>query len=125
MPRKSAYEFKKTNVKQDLHWGKMGQVPRRSNILNISNALPCVVEIDVNPDYVTGDFVRLTDLNGAMPTPRGEDPLNNYRWKITLLTDTTFSLSHPVTNKPVDSTNFTPYVVGGYCNLVNMDFNYL
>ena len=103
----------------------MGQVPRRSNILSITNANPCVVGIDVNPGYVTGDFVRLTDLNGAMPIPRGEDPLNNYRWKITLLSDTTFSLKYPVTDIPVDSTNFTPYVIGGYCNLINRDFNYL
>lgn len=103
----------------------MGQTPRRANILNISNALPCVVEIDVNPGYVTNDFVRLTDLNGAMPNPRGVDPLNNYRWKIVLLTDTTFSLRYPVTNLPVDSTNFIPYVEGGFCNLVNDEFEYL
>ncbi len=103
----------------------MGQIPRRSNILSISNANPCVVGIDVNPGYLTGDFVRLTDLNGAMPIPRGEDPLNNYRWKITLLSDTTFSLKYPVTDIPVDSTNFTPYVTGGYCNLIQRDFNYL
>lgn len=103
----------------------MGQTPRRSNILSITNAFPCVVEIDVNPGYVTNDFVRLTDLNGAMPVNRGVDPLNNYRWKITLLTDTTFSLKYPVSNLPVDSTNFSPYVEGGFCNLVNDDFEYL
>ncbi len=102
----------------------MGQTPRRSNILGITNSLPCVVTIDVNPGYVTGNFVRLTDLNGAMPIPRGEDPLNNYRWKIVLLTDTTFSLKHPVTDVPVDSTNFPPYVTGGYCNLVDDNFFY-
>lgn len=103
----------------------MGQQSRRANVLSITNALPCVVEIDVNPDYVTGDFIRLTDLNGAMPNPRGVDPLNNYRWKITLLSDTTFSLKYPVTDLPVDSTNFPPYVEGGFCNLVNENFVYL
>ncbi len=102
----------------------IGQIPRRSNVLGITNANPCVVTIDVNPGYVTGDFVRLTDLNGAMPNPRGEDPLNNYRWKITLLSDTTFSLKYPVTNLPVDSSNFTPYVEGGYCNLIDQNFYY-
>ncbi len=102
----------------------MGQTPRRANILGITNANPCVVTIDVNPGYVTGNFVRLTDLNGAMPIPRGEDPLNNYRWMIILLTDTTFSLKHPVTERPVDSTNFPPYVEGGYCNLVDTNFYY-
>lgn len=103
----------------------MGQIPRRSNILNITNALPCVVEIDINPGYVTDDFVRLTDLNGAMPTPRGVDPLNNKRWKITMITDLTFSLKYPVTDLPVDSTNFPPYINGGYCNLVGRNFNFL
>ena len=102
----------------------MGQIPRRSNILGITNANPCVVSIDENPGYVTGDFVRLTDLNGAMPIARGEDPLNNYRWKITLISDTTFSLKHPVTNLPVDSTNFPPYVEGGFCKLIDTTFFY-
>ena len=102
----------------------MGQIPRRSNITSITNANPCVVSIDVNPGYITGDFVRLTDLNGAIPIKRGEDPLNNYRWRITLLTDTTFFLRHPVTDKKVDSTNYPPYVTGGYCNLVDKTFFY-
>jgi hypothetical protein len=102
----------------------MGQIPKRANILNISNALPCEVTIDENPGYVTGDFVRLTDLNGMMPIPRGEDPLNNYRWEI-IITDTDkFTLHYPVTHKPVDSTNFTPYVTGGYCNLIERNFIY-
>jgi len=105
-----------------------GQIPMRANIVSITNALPCVIEIDVNPGYVTNDFIRLTDLNGAKVTspaaPRGMDPLNNFRWKITLLSDTTFFLRHPVTDEKVDSTNFPPYVAGGYCNLVNPTFNY-
>ena len=102
----------------------MGQIPKRSNILSISNALPCVVEIDINPGYHTNDFVRITDLNGAMPISRGEDEINNGRWKITLLSDTIFSLKHPVTNEPVDSTNFPPYITGGYCNLIQTNFVY-
>jgi hypothetical protein len=102
----------------------MGQTAMRSNITGITNANPCVVSIDENPGYVTGHFVRLTDLNGCMPTPRGEDPLNNYRWKITLLADTEFYLKHPVTDEAVDSTNYTPYVSGGYCNLVETNFFY-
>ena len=102
----------------------IGQIPRRSNIVSITNALPCVVEIDVNPGYITGNFVRLTDLNGSMPVPRGEDPLNNYRWQIVLTSDTTFYLKHPVTHIDVDSTNFTPYVSGGYCNLIETEFYY-
>lgn len=102
----------------------MGQIPRRADILNISNALPCEVTTDGEHGYATGDFVRLTDLNGMMPIPRGEDPLNNYRWEI-IVTDTDkFTLRYPVTHKPVDSTNFTPYVTGGYCNLIERNFIY-
>jgi len=102
----------------------MGQTAMRANITGITNANPCIVTIDDNPGYETGNFVRLTDLNGVMPVPRGEDPLNNYRWKIILLTDTTFSLKHPVTDFPVNSTNYPPYVSGGYCNLVETNFFY-
>jgi len=96
----------------------IGQLPMRANVLGITNADPCVVTIDENPGYVTGDFVRLTDLNSSIPTLRGMDPLNNYRWKIVLQSDTTFYLKDPITDLPIDSTNFPPYVEGGYCNLV-------
>ena len=102
----------------------MGQTPRRSNIVAISNSDPCIVEIDVNPGYVTGDFIRLTDLNGMVPVPRGMDPLNNYRFKIVLETDTTFKIKHPVTDEYVDSTNYPVYTEGGSCNLVNSNFVY-
>lgn len=101
-----------------------GQTPHRANILSISNALPCVVETTEEHGYFTNDFVRLTDLNGAMPTPRGEDPLNNYRWQIIVTSNTTFTLKYPITHLPVDSTNFPPYVEGGYCNLIETEFNY-
>lgn len=101
-----------------------GQTPHRADILSISNALPCAVETTEEHGYSTNDFVRLTDLNGSMPTPRGEDPLNNYRWQIIVTGNTTFTLKHPVTHKPVDSTNFTPYVEGGYCNLIETEFFY-
>ncbi len=102
----------------------MGQIPKRSNILAISNAFPCEVTIDINPGYITGDFVRLSNLNGAMPIPHGSDPLNNYRWQIVLTSDTTFNLKYPITHEYVDSTNFTPYVTGGFCNLIDRNFIY-
>lgn len=103
----------------------MGQTPHRANIVNITNALPCAVTTEDEHGYSTGAFVRLTDLNGAMPVPRGEDPLNNYRFKIIVTGIDSFTLRYPVTNDPVDSTNFTPYVSGGYCNLVETNFEYL
>lgn len=102
----------------------MGQVPRRSNVLSISNSNPCSVEIDANPGYVTGSFIRLTDLNGAMPNPRGEDPINNGRFRIVLTSDVTFNLHDPITHDPINSSNFPPYVEGGYCNLVDQTFFY-
>ncbi len=66
----------------------------------------------------------MTDLNGAMPIPRGEDPLNNYRWKIIVTDLDKFTLKYPVTDLPVDSTLFPPYVEGGFCNLIETNFVY-
>jgi len=100
-------------------------IPRRSNITNITNAVPCVVSIDVNPGYLNGDFVRLTDLNGCMPVPRGMEPLNNYRFKIVLSGDLDLKLKDPITDEYIDSTNYPPYIQGGFCNLVDREFNYL
>lgn len=102
----------------------MGQTPHRANITAITNAVPCAVTTTEVHGYSTDDFVRLTDLNGAMPIPRGEDPINNYRWQIIVTSTTSFTLKHPVTHLPVDSTNYPPYVSGGYCNLIETNFVY-
>ncbi len=102
----------------------MGQIPRRADIVNITNANPCEVTTAENHEFITGDFVRLTDLNGAMPTPRGEDPINNYRFRITVTGLTTFIIRNPITNIAIDSTNYPPYVTGGFCNLVQTNFYY-
>lgn|SRR3990167_4654039 len=102
----------------------MGQTAHRSDITAITTALPCAVTTSAVHGYSTGDFVRLTDLNGAMPIPRGQDPLNNFRWRIIVTSTTAFTLKHPVTDEPVDSTNYPPYVSGGYCNRVETSFVY-
>lgn len=102
----------------------MGQTPHRANIISITNALPCAIETDGEHGYETFDFVRLTDLNGAMPVPRGEDPLNNYRFRIVVTGLDSFTLQDPITYKPIDSTNYPPYVTGGYCNLIETSFVY-
>lgn len=104
--------------------GNMGQIPHRVNITNISSGIPCEVTTEIEHGYYTGAFVRLTDLNGMMPIPRGMDELNNYRWKIVVTGLTTFTLRHPVTGYEVDSTTFPPYVSGGSCNLIETDFFY-
>jgi len=102
-----------------------GQTPHRYSITSISNALPCVVTTSAAHEYSTGDFVRLTDLNGCMPIARGSGPLNNYRWEIVVTSTTEFSLKHPVTHEPVNSTSYPPYVSGGSSNLIETDFVYL
>ena len=102
----------------------IGQLPERVPITHISNALPCVVTTEFDHHFPNKSFVRLTDLNGAMPVPRGEDPLNNYKFRIITTGDTTFYLQDPITFLPIDSTNYAPYVEGGSCNLVQTDFIY-
>ncbi len=102
----------------------MGQIPHRADILSISNASPCVVTTTEEHGYSTGDFVRLTNLNGSMPTHHGEDQLNNNRYKIVVTDVDEFFLKEPVTDKYIDSTNYTPYVEGGYCNLIETNFYY-
>ena len=103
----------------------MGQTAQRADISAVTNALPCVITTDAVHGYSTNDFIRLTDLNGSMPIPRGVDPLNNKKWKIIVTSTTAFSLLYPVTEEEVDSTDFAPYVSGGYCNIVQTEFKYL
>lgn len=100
----------------------IGQLSERVPIVNITNALPCEVTTEIAHGFPNKSFVRLTDLNGAMPVPRGEDPLNNYKFRIIVTGDTTFTLQDPITFVPIDSTLFTPYVTGGSCNLVQQTF---
>lgn len=101
-----------------------GQTARRANISGITNADPCEVTTSAAHGYETRDFVRLTDLNGAMPIQRGEDPLNNYKFRIIVTGDTTFTLQDPITFENIDSKTFPPYVTGGFCNLVETTFIY-
>ena len=100
----------------------MGQIPHRAAIANITNALPCVVTTVDDHEFTSGSFVRLTDLNGMMPTPRGEDQLNNYRFRIVVIDDTNFLLQNPITFEPIDSRAYPPYVTGGSANIVPTDF---
>ena len=102
----------------------MGQIPRRANITGITNSLPCEVTTLEEHGFFTFDFVRLTDLNGAMPVPRGEDPLNNYRFRIIVTGLDKFTLQDPITHLPIDSTLYPPYVEGGFCNLIERNFIY-
>jgi len=100
----------------------IGQLPDRANIVNITNALPCAVFTDGPHFFPNKAFVRITDLNGAMPVPRGEDQLNNQKFRIIVTGDDSFTLQDPITFEPIDSTTFPPYVTGGSCNLVQNTF---
>jgi len=101
-----------------------GQEVRRESITTITNATECELTTDNDHEFSTGDFVRLTDLNGMMPIQRGVDPINNYRFKIIVTASDKFKLLNPITNQPIDSTNYPPYVEGGSCNLVQTEFIY-
>lgn len=106
----------------------MGQTPRRATISNITNADPCVITTTEAHGFLTGEFVRLTSLNGARVispvAPHGSDPLNNYRYRIVYVDDTNFKIQHPVTRVYVNSTNYTPYVTGGEATIVETNFVY-
>lgn len=101
-----------------------GQTAHRTDISAISNADPCTITTSEAHGYSTNDFVRLTDLNSRMPILRGMDPLNNHRFKIIVTNTTQFTLRDPITFKDIDSTNYTPYVTGGYCNRIEENFEY-
>ena len=100
----------------------IGQLPDRARIVNITNSLPCQVFTDGPHEFPNKCFVRITDLNGAMPIPRGEDELNNARFRIIVTGDDSFYLQDPITFNWIDSTTFPPYVTGGSCNLVQPNF---
>lgn len=100
----------------------IGQLTFRKEISDITNGNPCTVTTAEDHEFPTHSFVRLTDLNSSIPTPRGMDPLNNYRFRIVVTGDTTFTLQDPITYADIDSTNYPPYVSGGSANLIATEF---
>lgn len=93
-----------------------GQATSHATISAISQADPCVVTHSTYT-FQTNQVVRITDLGSDMPTARGMGQLNNNRYRIVVLTATTFSLKDVITGEPIDSTAFTAYVTGGRVNL--------
>ncbi len=83
----------------------------------ISKGDPCVVTTSPAHGYATGDLVRLSDLSDLGAVDRGMDQLNNLRFRITVLTSTTFSLQDPITGDDIDSLAFDTYVSGGFSTL--------
>ena len=103
----------------------IGQVPHRADITVITNALPCEVTTTEVHGYSTGDFVRLTNLNGVMPAPQhGSTQLDGHKYRIIVTSTTAFTLQNPITFDPIDSTGYETYNSGGYCNLVAQTFYY-
>lgn len=95
-----------------------GQASAHATISNITQADPCVITHSAYT-FQTNQIVRLTDLGEVGPNvaSHGMGELNNNRYKIVVLTSTTFSLKDVITGEPIDSTAFTAYVSGGRITL--------
>lgn len=83
----------------------------------VSAANPCVITTTVAHGYITNQIVRITDLGSDMPTARGMQQINNLRFKIVVLTSTTFSLKDVITGDAINSTSYTAWVAGGRVTL--------
>lgn len=94
-----------------------GVAESRSLISGVTEADPCVVTTSSAHGLQTNQLVRITDLGSDMPIARGMDQINNLRFRIIVLTTTTFSLKDPITDDGIDSSNFTSWVSGGRVEL--------
>jgi len=101
-----------------------GQTSHRVNISAMTNAKPCVVTTATVHGFETSQMIRFTGLNSMIPVKRGQDPINNNKYRIIVIDTTSFSLYDQITDLPIDSTNYPPYVTGGQCNLVEQVFIY-
>lgn len=93
-----------------------GQANAHATISGITQADPCVVTHSAYT-FQTDQIVRITDLGDVGVTDRGMAPLNNNRFRIVVLSSTTFSLKDVITGEPIDSTLFPAYVSGGRITL--------
>lgn len=93
-----------------------GQATSHATISGITQADPCVVTHSAYT-FQTNQIVRFTDLGDCGAVSHGMDQLNNNRYKIVVLSSTTFSLKDVITGEPIDSTAFTAYVSGGRITL--------
>ena len=93
-----------------------GVASSHATISGITAADPCVITHSTYT-FQTNQIVRLTDLGPTGVSDRGMGQLNNNRYKIVVLSATTFSLKDVETGEPVDSSAFTAYVSGGRVTL--------
>jgi len=95
-----------------------GGVPAfRASISAVSKADPCVVTTSAAHGFQSEQIVRITDLGDVGVSNRGMGQLDGNRYRIIVLTTTTFSLKDPVTDEPIDSTDYTTWVAGGRCTI--------
>ncbi len=87
-----------------------------ATISGISQGDPCVITHSTFT-FQTNQIVRLTNLGNCGAVDHGMDQLNNNRYKIVVLSPTTFSLKDVITGEPIDSSAFTAYISGGYITL--------
>lgn len=93
-----------------------GQATSHSTISGITQADPCVVTHSAYT-FQTNQIARFTDLGDCGNVDHGMAQLNNNRYRIVVLSPTTFSLKDVISGEPVDSTAFTAYVSGGRITL--------
>ena len=100
-----------------------GVTSYQAAISAVSKADPCVVTTSAAHGFATGDIVRLSDLGDLGAVDRGMDQLvsGGGRYKIVVLTTTTFSLQDPITGDDIDSSAYDTYVSGGYALLESRD----
>ncbi len=93
-----------------------GQASSHSAISGITAADPVVIT-HATYTFQTDQIVRLTDLGDCGAVDHGMAPLNNNRYKIVVLSPTTFSLKDVITGEPIDGTAFDAYITGGQVTL--------
>lgn len=93
-----------------------GQSSSHSAISGITAADPVVIT-HAAFTFQTDQIVRITGLGDVGVSNLGMGQLNNNRYKIVVLSPTTFSLKDVITGEPVDGTAYTAYVSGGQVTL--------
>ncbi len=89
-----------------------GQASAHATISGITQADPGVITHSAYT-FQTNQIVRLTDLGPYGVGDNGMAQLNNNRYRIVVLSPTTFSLKDVITGEPIDTSAFDAYVAGG------------
>lgn len=93
-----------------------GQATAHATISGITQADPGVITHSAYT-FQTNQIVRLTDLGNCGVVDHGMGALNNNRYKIVVLSSTTFSLKDVITGEPIDTSAMDAYVSGGRITL--------